>query len=84
MRDKILEELKQNQLNSFKGWRVTYQNQILVMQSGKFMWEEKSHAKNALINHLKRSLHARGKELHDSLNKLIEENIVEFNYFGKI
>lgn len=56
MKDKILEQLQQLKTSSKPGYRIYFNEELLVMNSGKFVWAKKGEAKNALIGSLKYTL----------------------------
>lgn len=55
-RDKIIRELEQLKVSSKSGYRIYFNNELLVMNSGKFVWNKSGEAKNALIGSLKYTL----------------------------
>ena len=55
-RDKIITELEQLKISSKPGYRIYLNEELLVMNSGKFVWAKKGEAKNALIGSLKYTL----------------------------
>lgn len=87
MRQQIIDQLTSQQLPNQVGWRVFFLGKLIVMNSGKYSWKEKHHAKNALIHSLKdtlqnyRTTRDNNQQLHDSLEKMILDGDIEFRYF---
>jgi len=80
----ILEELEQLKISSKPGYRIYLNEELLVMNSGKFVWNKSGEAKNALIGSLKYTLGYRGYydlKTHEILEELIEEGTIKIEYY---
>ena len=83
-RDKIITELEQLKISSKPGYRIYFNKELLVMNSGKFVWAKKGEAKNALIGSLKYTLgyHEYYEyKTYENIEELIEEGIIKIEYY---
>ncbi len=83
MIDKIIKELEELKINYKHGYHIYFGGELLVMKSGKFVWEKQAHAKNALIGSLKDSLGYREYydiKTHDLLEELINLGTIVIEY----
>jgi len=86
MKDKILKQLQQQKINNKAGYRVYFGGELLVMNSGKYVWEKEGHAKNALIHSLKdtipewRGFYQEVDNLHSVLNELLNAGTIKIEY----
>lgn len=79
-RDKIKTELEQLKISSKPGYRILFNGELLVMNSGKFVWAKKGEAKNALIGSLKYTLGYReyyDLKTHETIEELIDLGIIK-------
>jgi len=84
MTDKILQELQQLKTSSKAGYRIYFEGDLLVMNSGKFSWKKKGEAMNALIGSLKYTLGYREyyqEKTHEVLEELIEKAVIKIEYY---
>nr|DAI89630.1 MAG TPA: hypothetical protein [Caudoviricetes sp.] len=80
----VLEQLENLKISSKPGYRIYLNEELLVMNSGKFVWAKKGEAKNALIGSLKYTLGYREYyelKTYDVLEKLIEEGTIKIEYY---
>lgn len=86
MKDKILKQLEEQKLNAKAGYRIYFGGDLLIMNSGKFVWGQQGHARNALIRSLKdtilefRSFEHEVNNLHTELEKLINSGTIKIEY----
>jgi len=86
MKNKILKQLQTQKIKSISGWRIYFDGELLVMNSGKYVWGKEGHAKNALIHSLKdtipewRGFYQEEDNLHNSLNELINIGTIQIRY----
>lgn len=80
----IITELEQLKVSSKPGYRIYYNEELLVMNSGKFVWNKSGEAKNALIGSLKYTLGYREYyeyKTYEVLEELIQEGIIKIEYY---
>lgn len=86
MRDEIFKQLQNQKISSKKGYMIYFGGELLVMNSGKYVWEKESHAKNALIHSMKdsisewRGFYEQVDNLHAVLNGLINIGTIQIKY----
>lgn len=56
MKEEIFKQLQELKIDSKAGYRIYFGGDLLVMNSGKFVWNKYGEAKNALIGSLKYTL----------------------------
>ena len=84
MTNKIVQELKQLKTSSKSGYKIYFEDELLVMNSGKYIWKKRAEAMNALVGSLKYTLgyHEYYEEkTHEMLEELIEKGIVKIDYY---
>lgn len=82
--ENILTELQKLKTSSKTGYKIYFEGDLLVMNSGKFIWKKKGEAMNALIGSLKYTIgyHEYYKEeTHEVLEELIKEGIIKIEYY---
>lgn len=84
MKDEIFKQLQELKINSKSGYRIYFGGDLLVMNSGKFVWAKKGEAKNALIGSLKYTLGYReyyDLKTYDVLEELINLGTIKIEYY---
>ena len=87
MKDKILKQLQEQKISSKPGFRIYFENELLVMNSGKYNWNKSGEAKNALIRSMKDTIpewvstYMQMDNLNNSLNELLETGIIKIEYY---
>jgi len=84
MKDKITTELEQLKISSKPGYRIYLNEELLVMNSGKFVWAKKGEAKNALIGSLKYTLGYReyyDLKTYEVLEEWLELGLIKIEYY---
>jgi len=84
MKDEIFKELQELKIDSKAGYRIYFGGDLLVMNSGKFVWAKKGEAKNALIGSLKYTLGYReyyDLKTYDVLEELINLGTIKIEYY---
>jgi len=83
-KDKIITELKQLKISSKPGYRVYLNEELLVMNSGKFVWAKKGEAKNALIGSLKYTLGYHeyyDLKTYEVLEEWLDSGLIKIEYY---
>lgn len=86
MKNTVLKELQDLKISSKSGYRIYLNDEILVMNSGKFVWNKSGEAKNALIGSLKYTLGYNeyyALKTYDVLDQLLAEGIIKIEYYEK-
>lgn len=81
---KILEKLKQLKISSKPGYRIYFNKELLVMNSGKFVWAKKGEAKNALIGSLKYTLGYREYydfKTYEVLEEWLDSGLIKIEHY---
>lgn len=83
MKKDILKALNGKKISSKKGWIVLFDNERLVMNSGKLIWDKKQHASNALLHSIKdvtrlRSTLYNNLALHEYVKELEQEGRIKY------
>ena len=84
MKDKITTELEKLKISSKPGYRIYFNKELLVMNSGKFVWAKKGEAKNALIGSLKYTLGYReyyDLKTHEVLEEWLDSGLIKIEYY---
>lgn len=84
MKDVIFKQLQELKISSKPGYRVYFEGDLLVMNSGKFVWNKSGEAKNALIGSLKYTLGYRGyydMKTYELLQELIDIGTIKIEYY---
>lgn len=87
MNETLLKNLELHQINSKTGYRIYFQGNLLVMKSGKFVWEKEAHAKNALYGSLKDIIGWReyyDEKTHEGINQLLDSGVIKIEYYEQI
>lgn len=82
--ENILTELKKLKTSSKAGYKIYFEGDLLVMNSGKFLWKKKGEAMNALIGSLKYTIGYHGyykEQTHKVLEELIEKGTIKIEYY---
>ena len=83
-RDKIITELEQLKISSKPGYRIYLNEELLVMNSGKFVWAKKGEAKNALIGSLKYTLGYHeyyDLKTYEVLEEWLDSGLIKIEYY---
>ena len=83
MRNEIVKQLKELKISSKSGYRIYFNEELLVMNSGKFVWNKSGEAKNALIGSLKYTLGYKYYyefKTYEVLEEFINSGIIEIRY----
>lgn len=84
MKDEIFKQLQELKVSSKAGYRVYFGGDLLVMNSGKFVWNKSGEAKNALIGSLKYTLgwdaYYKAKT-YEVLEELINLGTIKIEYY---
>lgn len=86
MNETLLKTLESHQINSKAGYRIYFKGNLLVMKSGKFVWEKEAHAKNALYGSLKDItgyMEYYTEKMHEGINELLDSGIIKIEYYGE-
>lgn len=86
MKGEIFKQLQELKINSKSGYRIYFGGDLLVMNSGKFVWAKKGEAKNALIGSLKYTLGYReyyDLKTYDVLEELINLGTIKIEYYNE-
>jgi len=81
---KISNELLNLSLNLKPGYRIHFGGNLLVMNSGKFVWAKKGEAKNALIGSLKYTLgyHEYYEyKTYEVLEEWLDSGLIKIEYY---
>ena len=84
MKEEIFKQLQELKIDSKAGYRIYFGGDLLVMNSGKFVWAKKGEAKNALIGSLKYTLGYReyyDLKTYDVLEELINLGTIKIEYY---
>ena len=83
-RDKVTTELQQLKISSKPGYRIYLNEELLVMNSGKFVWAKKGEAKNALIGSLKYTLGYREYydfKTYEVLEEWLDSGLIKIEHY---
>lgn len=83
MKEQVLKQLEDLKVNSKSGYRIYFNDELLVMNSGKFVWNKSGEAKNALIGSLKYTLGYReyyDLKTYELLEELINLGTIKIEY----
>lgn len=84
MTNKILQELKQLKTSSKSGYKIYFEDELLAMNSGKYIWKKRAEAMNALIASLKYTMgwnEYYKEKTHEVLEELIEKGVIKIEYY---
>jgi len=84
VRNEIVRQLKELEISSKSGYRVYFNKELLVMNSGKFVWNKSGEAKNALIGSLKYTLGYKDYyecKTYEELEQLIKIGVIKIEYY---
>lgn len=87
MNEILLKNLQLHQVNSKTGYRIYFQGNLLVMKSGKFVWEKEGHAKNALIGSLKDGTGYEeyySEKMYEGINQMLDSGIIKIEYYEQV
>lgn len=87
MKNKVTTELENLKISSKAGYRIYYNGDLLVMNSGKFVWNKSGKAKNALIGSLKYTLgwdDYHKAKTYEVLEELINLGTIKIEYYEGI
>lgn len=83
-KDSVIKQLEDLKVNSKTGYRIYFNDELLVMNSGKFVWNKSREAKNALIGSLKYVMgwnEYYEAKTYDVLDELIGSGIIRIEYY---
>ena len=83
----LLRVLLDHRINSKAGYRIYFREQMLIMKSGKFVWEKEGHAKNALYGSLKDTMgwhEYYDEKTHEGVNQLLDSGVIKIEYYEQI
>ncbi len=84
MKDEIFKQLQELKISSKPGYRIYFGGDLLVMNSGKFVWNKSGEAKNALIGSLKYTLGYHeyyNFKTYETLEELINLGTIKIEYY---